>query len=154
MRRALAIALVLSPLGLFGAVLLAQRPQPTVVEVFKTPTCGCCANWVKHLEQNGFRTKVTDLGDLTQIKNKHGVPGKVESCHTALVGGYIVEGHVPAADIQKLLKAKPGVAGIAVPGMPVGSPGMEQGSRVDSYNVVTFTKDGQTNVFTSYARKQ
>ena len=134
-----------------GSLVAAQRQAP-VVEVFKSPTCGCCALWVKHLEASGFRTKVTNVDDMTQVKAKYGVPGRLQSCHTGVVDGYVLEGHVPAADVQRLVKDKPAVAGVAVPGMPIGSPGMEVGSTVQRYDVLTFTKTGQTTVFASYGR--
>jgi hypothetical protein len=126
---------------------LAQSPP--VVEVYKSATCGCCANWVAHLRREGFEVKATDVTDLPAIRAKHKVPDSVASCHTALVGGYIVEGHVPAADIKRLLKERPAVRGIAVPGMPMGSPGME-GPRSDAYDVVTFDAAGNVKVFTPY----
>jgi hypothetical protein len=135
----------------FGGLVAAQRSAP-VIEVFKTATCGCCALWVKHLEANGFRTKVTDVDDLTQVKAKYGVPGRLQTCHTGVVEGYVVEGHVPAADVQRLIREKPAVAGLAVPGMPIGSPGMEAGSTMQRYDVLTFTKQGQTAVFASHGR--
>ena len=117
---------------LFG-VLLAMLAAPPVraaqrgaaVRVYKDPTCGCCALWVEHLRKAGFAATVTDIEDMTSIKTKHGVPAKVRSCHTALVDGYVLEGHVPAEDVQRLLKQRPAVVGIGVPGMPIGSPGME-----------------------------
>jgi hypothetical protein len=152
MRRLFVSGFVLLAVVLASAAVIGQRSQPTLVEVFKTPTCGCCSLWVEHLKANGFTTKVTDLTNLTPIKTRHQVPGALQSCHTAVVDGYVIEGHVPAADIQRLLKTKPAVAGIAVAGMPAGSPGMEAGGRVDPYNVVSFTKDGKTAVFASYGR--
>ena len=145
-------AMVVGGAMVLGGIVAAQRAAGPTVEVFKSPTCGCCANWVKHLEANGFTTKVTDVEDMTQIKAKYGVPGRLQSCHTAVVNGYVLEGHVPAADVQRLLKERPSVAGVAVPGMPIGSPGMEQGSLVQPYNVMTFDKQGQTNVFASHGR--
>ena len=130
----------------------AQRTAPTV-EVFKSATCGCCVNWVKHLEANGFRTRVTDVEDMTTVKAKYGVPGRLSSCHTGVVNGYVLEGHVPAADVHRLLSDRPAVAGVAVPGMPIGSPGMEvPGNPVQRYDVLTFDKQGQTTVFASYGR--
>jgi hypothetical protein len=145
-------AMVVGGALLLGGIVAAQRTAGPTVEVFKSPTCGCCANWVKHLEANGFTTKVTDVDDMTQVKAKYGVPGRLQSCHTAVVNGYVLEGHVPAADVQRLLKERPSVAGVAVPGMPIGSPGMEQGSIVQPYNVMTFDKQGQTSVFASHGR--
>ena len=124
------------------------QAQPTVV-VYKTPTCGCCGLWVEHLEANGFKTVVHDLDDLSSIKQNHGVRANYASCHTAVVDGYVVEGHVPADAIQRLLNERPDVTGLAVPGMPIGSPGMEQGDRRDPYDVLTFDgRTGQTEVFT------
>jgi hypothetical protein len=117
------------------------------IQVFKTPTCGCCAKWVDHMKAAGFAPAVQDLPNLAVVKGNAGVPANLQSCHTALVGGYVVEGHVPADTVKRLLKEKPSVAGVAVPGMPIGSPGMEQGDRRDAYDVLTFTKDGRIAVF-------
>lgn len=130
----------------------AQKP-PLTVEVFKTPTCGCCAKWVEHLRGSGFAMKVADLSqaDLTAVKAKHNVPRALHSCHTAIVGGYVVEGHIPAADIQRLLKERPAISGLAVPGMPTGSPGME-GPNPQPYEVLTFDKQGRTKVFSTHGR--
>jgi len=115
--------------------------------VYKTPTCGCCAKWVDHMKAAGFDVKVQDMDDLTEIKQASGVPVRLRSCHTAVVGNYVVEGHVPADVVKKLLAEKPKTTGIAVPGMPVGSPGMEMGSEKAPYEVVTFDKTGKTTVF-------
>lgn len=130
--------------------LVAQRPA-TTVQVYKSPTCGCCANWVKHLQQHGFTTEVTETDDVAAVKAKYGVPDRVQSCHTAVVGGYVIEGHVPAADVQRLLKDRPPVVGLAVPGMPIGSPGMEVPSmKPQAYDVIAFDKQGQLKVFASH----
>ena len=137
----------------------AQRSQQAstslgagaTVEVFKSPTCGCCSKWVDHLRSHGFTVRTTDTEAMDDIKARHRIPQSARSCHTALVGGYVVEGHVPAADVQRLLKERPAVAGIAVPGMPIGSPGMEvPGMKAQSYDVVAFTKQGTTRVFASH----
>jgi hypothetical protein len=120
------------------------------VTVYKVSTCGCCAKWVEHLKMNGFQVTVHELPDTTEISRKSGVPDALHSCHTAIVDGYTIEGHVPAADIQRLLKERPSAKGLAVPGMPLGSPGME-GSRKDAYNVLLFSEDGKTSVFQKYA---
>ena len=131
---------------------IAQSPGPSV-EVFKSPTCGCCAKWVDHLRQHGFAMRVTDLNDdaLDQLKAKHGVPRTAQSCHTALVGGYVVEGHVPAGEIRRLLKERLLVTGIAVAGMPLGSPGMEApGTPAQTYNVIAFDKQGNMRVFSTH----
>ena len=121
-------------------------PLPTVT-VFKDPNCGCCKQWVEHLREHAFTVITKDTSDISAPKRTGRVPEHLYSCHTAFVNGYVVEGHVPAADIQRLLKEKPKVAGIAVGGMPAGSPGMEMGSRKDRYDVVAFNRDGTTKVF-------
>lgn len=126
---------------------LAQVATP--ITVYKTPTCGCCGKWVDHMRANGFNPTVNDLPNLTAIKASTGVPQNLQSCHTSVVGGYAIEGHVPADVVRQLLKEKPKVAGIAVPGMPLGSPGMEQGPQKDRYNVVAFGKDGSQKVYAS-----
>jgi hypothetical protein len=120
-----------------------------VVYVYKTPTCGCCADWVTHIEQAGFRAEVQDLNDLRMIKERAGVPHQLESCHTSLVGDYVVEGHVPASTMRRMLLERPAIAGIAVPGMPMGSPGME-GPWKDRYDVIAFTRDGRGMVYESH----
>jgi hypothetical protein len=135
------LAVVLS-----GSIGLAQAPKPIPVAVYKSPTCGCCGKWIEHMRAAGFEVTVTDMPDVTPMKDKQGVPAALRSCHTALVGGYAIEGHVPADVIKKLLKEKPNAAGVAVPGMPMGSPGMEGPSK-DSYNVVLFDKAGKTSVY-------
>jgi hypothetical protein len=117
------------------------------VTVFKDPNCGCCQQWVEHLRKHSFEVAVRDTSDVSGAKRTARVPEQLYSCHTAFVGGYVVEGHVPAADIQRLLKEKPRIAGIAVGGMPAGSPGMEMGSRKDPYDVVAFDRDGTTRLF-------
>jgi hypothetical protein len=116
--------------------------------VYKTPTCGCCAKWVEHMKAAGFKVQVQDMDDLTEIKQASGVPIKLRTCHTAVVGNYVVEGHVPADVVKKMLSEKPKMAGIAVPGMPIGSPGMESGNEKASYDVLLFDKAGQTTVYT------
>lgn len=117
------------------------------VTVFKDPNCGCCQQWVEHLRRHSFAVVVRDTSDVQGAKNAGRVPERLHSCHTAFVGGYVVEGHVPATDIQRLLREKPKLAGIAVAGMPAGSPGMEMGSRKDAYEVIAFNRDGTTRVF-------
>jgi hypothetical protein len=127
-----------------------QRPaSPPVVKVFKTRTCGCCGKWVEHLKANGFAPDVTDVPSTAEYRREYGVPAGMQSCHTATVAGYTIEGHVPAADIQRLLKTKPKARGLAVPGMPLGSPGMESNRR-DAYAVYLFQAGGQTSVFQKY----
>lgn len=148
-RRSLRVLLLLAlPL----AALQAQQAPAAkpVMTVYKTATCGCCKSWMEHMEAAGFAVRGVDVTDLPAMKNMSGVPGPLRTCHTALVGGYVVEGHVPADLVKKLLAEKPKVAGIAVPGMPIGSPGMEQGDRMDAYEVLLFDKAGKTMV---YARR-
>lgn len=116
--------------------------------VYKSPSCGCCKKWVSHLEQNGYTVEVHDQSNLSSIKAEMGVPRRMQSCHTAKVGGYVVEGHVPADVIARLLKEKPQIRGLVVPGMPMGSPGME-GSRKDPYDVFAFQENGKTTVYAS-----
>ena len=139
---------ILSCLLLFGAAALADDlPEMTV---YKTPTCGCCGKWVTHLEENGFSVKTITLEDLTGIKTEAGVPSRLASCHTGVIDGYAIEGHIPASDILRLLKEKPDVAGLAVPGMPIGSPGMEMGDRRDPYRVYSFDEDGELAVYAEH----
>lgn len=114
--------------------------------VYKTPTCGCCTGWVEHLEANGFEAETRDLRSLTAVKMEVGVPPAMASCHTALVEGYVIEGHVPAEAIDRLLAERPDVAGLAVPGMPIGSPGME-GPNPEPYTVYAFDREGRTTEF-------
>ena len=137
--------LLMVPL-LTGMQLRAAEPQVTV---YKTRTCGCCGKWVEHLKANGFAPNVVDVPSTAEYRQRYGVPEQLASCHTATVGGYTVEGHVPAADIHRLLQKKPKAKGLTVPGMPMGSPGME-GSRRDAYSVLLIGADGRTSVFKQY----
>ncbi|MEF7612347.1 DUF411 domain-containing protein [Aquincola sp. MAHUQ-54] len=130
---------------------LAANKLP-LVEVFKNPTCGCCGAWVQHLEQAGFPVKVVEVDDTTVTRKRYGLPDKFGSCHTGIVNGYVVEGHVPATEIKRLLAAKPTAIGLAVPGMPVGSPGMEYGDRKDPYDVYLIDKSGRETVFAHYPK--
>lgn len=120
------------------------------ITVYKTPTCGCCNKWVDYLEDNGYQVKTQDMADLRFVKSMSGVRPSYASCHTAVIDGYVVEGHVPVGDIERLLKERPDIIGISVPGMPIGSPGMEQGDRRDNYQVVTLEKDGSAKVFAQH----
>lgn len=139
-------------LGGLGAVWWANtsRAEGPTVTVYKSATCGCCKRWVSYLRDEGFRVDAHNVRDLNAVKRRNGVPYEAASCHTALVDGYVVEGHVPAADIRRLLSEEPDVRGIAVPKMPVGSPGMEQGGRKDPYKVVTFGEGGVEGVWARY----
>ena len=150
MNRRNALSVALGAMALVAAPALAAGALPQV-EVFKNPSCGCCSAWVDHLEAAGFPVKVTLVEDPAVARKKYGLPDKFGSCHTAVVAGYVVEGHVPAADIKKLLAMKPVAIGIAVPGMPVGSPGMEMGSRKDPYRVLLIDKHGRERVFSAYS---
>ena len=129
----------------------SQSAQAEAIKVYKSATCGCCKKWISHLESNGFEVDAEDRKDLPSIKQELGIAQNQQSCHTAKIGGYFIEGHVPASDIERLLAEKPDIAGLAVPGMPVGSPGMEvPGRKADSYKVYAVDKQGNTRVFSSY----
>jgi hypothetical protein len=131
---------------------LASAARGPLVQVWKSPTCGCCKDWIALLEKDGFTVKSFDEGN-TAARQRAGIPLKLGSCHTALVGGYAVEGHVPVRDIRRLLAEKPDAVGITVPGMPIGSPGMdgrEYGGRKDPYDVLLVLKDGSTRIWSSY----
>jgi hypothetical protein len=121
--------------------------------VWKSPTCGCCNDWIKHLEDNGFKVEAVNVPESRHVRAKFGMPAKFASCHTGLVGGYVVEGHVPAREIRKLLNEKPAALGISVPAMPLGSPGMDgpsyRGMR-DPYDVLLVQRDGSARVYASY----
>ena len=121
----------------------ADRPE---ISVYKSPACDCCGAWVEHLKKNGFDARVHEVSDLASYRAKYGVPEALGSCHTAVVGGYAIEGHVPAADIKRLLRERPKAKGITVPGMPIGSPGMP-GPRKDPYETLLFDASGNYVVF-------
>jgi hypothetical protein len=123
-----------------------DQAQGPAITVYKTATCGCCGKWVDHMKKAGFAVRTVDTDDLTEVKQASGVPMRLRTCHTALVEGYVIEGHVPADLVERLLKEKPAGAGLAVAGMPMGSPGME-GVRRDAYEVLLFSKDGKTTVY-------
>jgi hypothetical protein len=125
-------------LGTFGRA--GAQLQP-LVSVYKSPTCGCCGEWVKHLRASGFRVAIHEIDDVTPIRRRYGVPDYLASCHTAVVGGYAIEGHVPASDIQRLLRDRPEVRGLTVPGMVPGSPGMDQGPP-QPYETLAFDERG------------
>jgi hypothetical protein len=142
-----------------GAALIARRASAAMpkslgaarppVTVYKDPSCGCCKKWVEHMQKSGFAVTAHDSADMDAIKDHYGVPSGVRSCHTALVGSYVVEGHVPAPDIDRMLAEQPKVAGLAVPGMVTGSPGME-GLMSKSYVVLAYQKTGTTTPFASH----
>jgi hypothetical protein len=137
-------------LGILNGTALAQSER-NLVSVWKTPTCGCCKAWIQHLEANGFKVAAVDVPDTTPIRKDLKMPASLGSCHTAVVEGYVIEGHVPASEIKRLLKERPRAIGLAVPGMPVGSPGMEMGTRKDPYKVLLVIEDGTTRVFKTYS---
>jgi hypothetical protein len=128
----------------------AGASTPIQAEVWKTPTCGCCKAWVMHLQASGFSVVAHDVGDTSAMRSQLGMPAKLASCHTARIGGYAIEGHVPAADVKRLLSEKPHAIGLSVPGMPVGSPGMEQGDQRDKYAVLLVLHDGETRIYQSH----
>jgi hypothetical protein len=131
--------------------LASAGAAPLAVTVYKDPSCGCCKKWVEHLSANGFAPVARDRTDMDALKDSLGVPSALRSCHTAVVGKFLIEGHVPAADIKRLVSTAPkGVLGLAVPGMPSGSPGMEMAGRSDRYDVVGFTAAGKTHVFATH----
>jgi hypothetical protein len=145
--------LLIGALGALTTPLWATAtPDTPLVEVWKSPTCGCCDDWMRHLEANGFRTKVYNEGNATR-RARMGVAPQFGSCHTAVVAGYAIEGHVPAREIRRLLKERPAAIGLAVPGMPVGSPGMDGAAyagRKDPYEVILLMKDGRSSVYQAY----
>lgn len=124
----------------------AWAQAATTVEVYKSPACGCCEKWIDHLRDNGFSVHANNVSNIPGIRQKLGMPENIGSCHTAKVGNYVIEGHVPAADVKRLLKEKPKAIGLAVPSMPPGSPGME-GSRAVPYDTLLVRADGSTQVF-------
>lgn len=149
----------LATLPVLGAALVAPRlvyaAASTPIEVWKDPSCGCCHDWIEHMQANGFAFTIHDSGN-TAVRARLGLPQKLGSCHTALVGGYLIEGHVPASDVRALLQQKPQALGLAVPGMPVGSPGMDgpaYGNRRDPYDVLLVARDGSTRIFKRYHQK-
>lgn len=136
-------------LSLLFAVFGAVAHAADTIEVWKDPGCGCCTKWVDHLKAAGFKVRTHEINNVNEARAWNGVPQALGSCHTARVGGYALEGHVPAADIKRLLKERPKAAGLAVPGMPLGSPGMEA-DRTQPYDVLLFTADGRARVYRHY----
>lgn len=136
-----------------GRLAPAQAAAPTLY-VAKSPTCGCCTAWVEHMTAAGFRAQVQNVSNewLYQMKGRLGVTQALASCHTARIDGYVIEGHVPAADVARLLRERPDALGLTVPAMPIGSPGMEMGDHVDPYDVLLIRRDGGTEIFARYGR--
>lgn len=139
-----------------AAALIAFAALPALavalpaVQVFKSKTCGCCGAWVEHMRSAGFTVTVNDVDDATAARKRLGMPDRFGSCHTATVGGYVLEGHVPAADVKRLLATKPKAMGLAVPGMAPGSPGMEMGGRKDPYQVLLVDLSGRESAYANY----
>ena len=123
--------------------------DPGVI-VYKSPTCQCCNKWIAHLENNGFKVTAKNTRNVRSIKEKYGIKHDFSACHTAVIGGYFVEGHVPAQSIHRLLNEKPDIKGITVPGMPIGSPGMESGSQKQRYNVIAVKENGNLSIYDRY----
>ena len=136
--------------GQAAMTMAATTAGPTDLEVWRSPTCGCCGAWIDHMAAAGFRIKVNLVEDTAPTRQRLRMPERLGSCHSAVVGGYVIEGHVPAPEVRRLLTDRPDAIGLAVPGMPVGSPGMEMGSRRDPYDVLLVTADGRATVFASH----
>ncbi len=154
-RRTLLLNTLALAAGTAAGLAAASAAGQPVVEVWKTPSCGCCKDWIKHLQASGFEVKAHDVSDAVkrEVRQRLGLADRYGSCHTALVGGYLLEGHVPAREIQRLLKDKPRALGLAVPGMPIGSPGMdgpEYGGRQDPYDVLLVQRGGTSSVYQAY----
>ena len=145
-----AIVLTLFFSSLISFAFLQKPSAEQEMTVYKSPTCGCCGKWITHMEENGFKVKAVDVIEMNVVKEKYGIKRNLASCHTAIIDGYFIEGHVPASDVKRLLAEKIDSKGLTVPGMPVGSPGMEMGDRVDSYQVLSVKSDGSTEVFNQY----
>ena len=133
------------------AALIEQAAASSTLTVFRSPTCGCCSKWIDHMEAAGFKVEDNVTEDMDAVKQQYGVPATMTSCHTTVANGYAIEGHIPAADVARLLVEKPDVAGIAVPGMPIGSPGMESGDYTEPYTVFSFSEDGTTTTFSNHS---
>ena len=131
----------------FALLACSQAASAAVIEVVKSPTCGCCTKWVEHLQRSGLQVRVIEVADPSAVAKTLGVPDDLRSCHTARAGGYVIEGHVPAADIKMLLAKKPAARGIAVPGMPMGSPGMEQAGAKEPFATILFDARGRRRLF-------
>jgi hypothetical protein len=136
-------------LAVLPAGLLRAAPAVPSMQVYKSRTCGCCNKWIDHVRAAGFSVDATDVDDVQPYKRQYNVPAQLGSCHTALVERYVIEGHVPADDIIRLLRERPEVLGLAVPGMPMGSPGME-GPTAEPYDTLAFAADGTTSVFATH----
>ena len=153
-RRSAVVPLAMGLAALTGWTRLAQAQTQakTPLVTYKDANCGCCGVWVDHIKANGFEASVTDVPDMRSIRTRYKIPGNLTSCHTSVVGGYVVEGHVPASDIRRLLKEKPqGIVGLTIPGMPASAPGMDM-QPFQPYEVLSFTADGKTAVFSKHTK--
>ena len=143
---------------LLAAALSILVPNPGLADdglakdivVYKNPSCGCCTKWIRYLEENDYNVTIKDTRDIFEVKSRLGVPEKLAACHTAVIDGYVIEGHLTHRDIKRLLLFRPEVTGIAVPGMPVGTPGMEIGNTVEPYDVVSFDENGNMKIFVEH----
>ena len=151
MKRRMLISSTLPALAWLALPAVAA-PAVSRMHVFRSPSCGCCGDWIEHIKAAGFDVQVTEVADTSAARRRHGLPDRFASCHTAIVNGYVVEGHVPAAEVKRLLAARPAALGLAVPGMPIGSPGMEAGDRKDPYAVLLIDKNGRDTVFARYPK--
>ena len=152
-RQALRLLAAGGGIGLLAPLWAKGAAGPVAFEVWKDPSCGCCRDWIAHMEQNGFRAAVHDIGN-SAARTRLGLPARYGSCHTALIGGYVIEGHVAASDVRRLLREKPQALGLTVPGMPIGSPGMDgsaYGGRRDSYETILVLPDGRSRVYQSHS---
>ena len=146
--KSILLAATLSILAL--ATALASDATVKDIVVYKNPDCGCCTKWVQYLQDNGYNVTIEQTRDVQAVKQRLGVPEKLAACHTAVIDGYVVEGHITHRDIKRLLLFRPDVTGIAVPGMPIGTPGMERGDSKQSYDVISFDDQGNTQVFVAH----
>lgn len=136
--------------AVFSLAFLSANALAASAVTYKSPFCGCCTAWVEHLKENGFDVSVKEDANMNEIKRKWGILPELASCHTTVIDGYVFEGHIPASDIKTFLLKKPKLVGLTVPGMPMGSPGMEYGDKKDPYDVLGISKDGTTSVFNSH----
>ena len=151
MSRRHALSALVTGMLVWTAPAFAAAPMPQV-DVFKSPYCGCCGAWVEHMKAAGFVVKVTEVTDTTAARKRLGLPDTYGSYHTATVGGYVLEGHVPAAEVKRLLAGRPAALGLAVPGMPPSAPGMEVPGRKDAYEVLLIDKQGKSSAFANYPK--
>lgn len=145
---------------LAASACVAEAPQEAAeaeearLVVYHDPNCGCCSQWIEHMEANGFEVQSIQDANINAVKQRLGVPADLPACHTATIGDYVIEGHVPAADVRKLLEQQPDARGLSVPGMPLGSPGMEHNGQRQAYDVVLFDESGAVSVFTHYPERR